>query len=96
MEQSQDMDERNERSLLTTQRLESNSHSYMLFLCFPSIPALLTDDIPYRNMRKKMTRKLLLGNNAVYVAMMAIRMDMVVTRAAYRRPHDNLSNHTYT
>lgn len=47
-------------------------------------------------MRKKMTRKLLLGNNAVYVAMMAIRMDMVVTRAAYRRPHDNLSNHTYT
>lgn len=41
-------------------------------------------------MRKKMTRKSLFGNRAVYVAMMDIRMDIVVTRAAYRRPHDNL------
>lgn len=41
-------------------------------------------------MRKKMMMKSLLGKRAVYVAMMAIRMDMVVTRAAYRRPHDNL------
>lgn len=55
-----------------------------------SITALLTDDIPYRKMRKKMTKKSLFGNRAVYVAMMDIRMDMVVTRAAYRRPHDNL------
>lgn len=37
-----------------------------------------------------MTKKSLLGKRAVYVAMMDIRMDIVVTRAAYRRPHDNL------
>lgn len=41
-------------------------------------------------MRRKITKKSLLGNNAVYVAMMDIRIDMVVTRAAYKRPHDNL------
>lgn len=43
-------------------------------------------------MRVKMTKKLLLGNRAVYVAIMDIRMDMVVTRKAYKRPHDNLSH----
>lgn len=37
-----------------------------------------------------MTIKSLFGNRAVYVAMMDIRMDMVVTRAAYRIPQDNL------
>lgn len=47
-------------------------------------------------MRKKITKKSLLGNRAVYVAMMDIRMDMVVTRAAYRRPHDNLLYDTKT
>lgn len=47
-------------------------------------------------MRKKMTKKSLLGNRAVYVAMMDIRMDMVVTRAAYRRPHESLSNNIKT
>lgn len=39
-----------------------------------------------------MTKKSLLGNRAVYVAMMDIRIDMVVTRAAYRRPHESLLN----
>lgn len=51
-----------------------------------------------------MTIKSLFGNRAVYVAMMDIRMDMVVTRAAYRIPQDNLlyiiknikPNHMYT
>ncbi len=37
-----------------------------------------------------MTKKSLFGNRAVYVAIMDMRMDMVVTRAAYRRPQDNL------
>lgn len=41
-------------------------------------------------MRVKITKKSLLGNRAVHVAIMAIRMDMMVTRPAYSRPHDNL------
>lgn len=41
-------------------------------------------------MRVKITKKSLLGNRAVHVAIMDIRMDMMVTRTAYSRPHDNL------
>lgn len=41
-----------------------------------------------------MTKKSLLGNRAVSVAMMAIRKDMAVTRAAYRSPQDNLQDNT--
>lgn len=41
-------------------------------------------------MRRKITRKSLLGNRARKVAIMAITMDIAVTRAAYNSPHDNL------
>lgn len=43
-------------------------------------------------MRMKITKKSLLGNRAVRVAIMDIRMDMKVTRTAYSRPHDNLED----
>lgn len=45
-------------------------------------------------MREKMTKKSLLGKSAVYVAMTDIRMDIMVTSAAYSSPHDNLEINT--
>lgn len=37
-----------------------------------------------------MTKKSLLGNRVRMVVIMAITMDIAVTRAAYNSPHDNL------